>query len=186
MARAEGISLLELLLALGLVSVLATIALPDFEYLAQSVSGDVTLRRLGSAVQLAKSAAITRQTTITLCPQSGGPDCGRNWNAGVRVFEDVNGNRKLDGNETTIRQIDFPDSQGRIRFRAFQNRQYLRITSLGTTQNQNGNFTYCPLAGELGLARQLILNRTARLRFAQDYDGDGIREDSRGRPLACD
>lgn len=186
MRQARGVTLFEILLALSVVSVLAAVSLPNFRSLAQSVSGEVTLRRLANAVQLGKSSAITQGTVITLCPLSGGPECGRDWNAGLRIFSDVNGNRRADPQENTIRQIGFPDSNGRIRFRAFQNKQYLQITSLGTTRNQNGNFTYCPASGERSFARQLIINRTARLRFAQDSDGDGIREDSRGRPLDCE
>lgn len=186
MEQARGITLFEILLTLSVLSALAAISMPNFQSLAQSISGEITLRRLANAVQLGKSSAITQGTVITLCPLSDGPECGRDWHAGIRIFGDVNGNRRVDPQENTIRQILFPDSNGRIRFRAFQNKQYLQITSLGITRNQNGNFTYCPISGERSLARQLILNRTARLRFAQDSDGDGIREDSRGRPLDCD
>jgi len=186
MEQSRGITLFELLLALSVVSVLGAISLPNFRSLAQSISGEVTLRRLANAVQLGKSSAITQGTMITLCPLSDGPECGRDWHDGLRIFSDVNGNRRVDPQESIIRQIGFPESNGRLRFRAFQNKQYLQITSLGITRNQNGNFTYCPISGESSFARQLIINRTARLRFAQDSDGDGIREDSRGRPLDCE
>jgi len=60
-----------------------------------------------------------------------------------------------------IRHITFPDSDGYIRFRAFQNKQYLQLSSLGITHYQNGNFTYCPYSGSDKFARQLIVNRNA-------------------------
>lgn len=186
MESGKGLSLLELLVSLGVLSVLLGIALPDFSQLTQALSGDVTLRKLATAVQLSKMAAITNSTTVTLCRSIDGLSCGGSWQNGVIVFTDHNRNHIIDEEDSLIRHITFPNSNGSIRFRAFQNKQYLQITSLGITHNQNGNFTYCPASGDNKLARQLIVNRTARLRFAQDYDGDGTREDSRGRPLRCD
>ena len=181
-----GMTLLELLISLGVLSMLLGISIPDFAELVQSVSGDATLRKLATTVQLGKSAAIASGTTVTLCRSVDGLACSGSWQDGIIVFTDRNRDRAMNGNDTLLRHITFPDSKGSIRFRAFQNKQYLQISSLGFTHNQNGNFTYCPFSGEAKFARQLIVNRTARLRFAQDIDGDGIREDSRGRPLNCD
>jgi type IV fimbrial biogenesis protein FimT len=182
----KGMSLLELLITLGILSVLLSISMPDFEELVESVSADATLRQLATAIQLGKSAAITNRTTVTLCKSVDGLNCGGNWQDGVLVFTDRNRDRAINEDDRLVRHITFPNGKGHIRFRAFQNKQYLQLTSLGVTHSQNGNFTYCPFSGDSKLARQLIVNRTARLRFAQDSDGDGIKEDSRGRPLSCD
>ena len=159
--------------------------MPNFRDLAQSISGDVTLRKLANAIQFGKSTAIVNNSSVTLCRSDDGFVCGGHWHDGVIVFTDSNRNREIDGEDILFRHIVFPDSSGSIRFRAFQNKQYLQLTSMGTTHAQNGNFTYCPLTDDAKFTRQLIVNRTARLRFAQDSDADGIREDSRGRPLDC-
>ncbi|MDA0280557.1 MAG: GspH/FimT family pseudopilin [Proteobacteria bacterium] len=182
----KGMSLLELLITLGILSVLLAISIPDFKNLVESVSADATLKKLATAIQLGKSAAITNRTTVTLCRSVDGFACGGSWQDGVLVFTDSNRDRVINDEDRLIRYITFPDSKGHIRFRVFQNKQYLQLTSLGITHSQNGNFTYCPFSGDSKIARQLIVNRTARLRFAQDSDGDGIKEDSRGRPLSCD
>ncbi len=186
MKKTSGLTLMELLISLGILSILLGLALPNFRAMAQSVSGDVTLRKLANAIQFGKATAITNNATVTLCRSDDGSDCGGNWQDGVMLFIDSNRNREFDGDDDLLRHITFPDGNGSIRFRAFQNKQYLQLTSLGTTRDQNGNFTYCPYTGENVFARQLIINRTARLRFAQDSNGDGVREDSRGRPLDCD
>lgn len=182
----RGLSLLELLICLGVLSMLLGISIPDFNELVESLSGDVTLRKLATAVQLSKSAAITTGTTVTLCRSNDGFACGGSWQDGVIVFTDRNRDRVINDNDSLVRHVTFPNGNGTIKFRAFQNKQYLQLSSLGVTHYQNGNFTYCPFSGDSKLARQLILNRTARLRFAQDRDGDGVKEDSRGRPLSCD
>ena len=182
----KGMSLLELLITLGILSILLGISIPDFKDLVQSVSADTTLKKLATAIQLGKSTAITNRTAVTLCRSIDGITCGGSWQDGVLVFTDRNRDRIINEDDKLVRYITFPESKGHIRFRAFQNKQYLQLTSLGVTYSQNGNFTYCPFSGESKFARQLIMNRTARLRFAQDSDGDGIKEDSRGRPLSCD
>ncbi|MEX0962629.1 MAG: GspH/FimT family protein [Pseudohongiellaceae bacterium] len=185
MNHTRGFSLLELLISLGLLSVLLSISLADFMNLAQSVSADATLRKLANAIQAGKSSAITNRTSVTVCPSIDGFKCGGGWHRGVIVFTDNNRNTKVDTEDLLIRHVSFPNANGSIRFRAFQNKQYLQLTSMGTTHSQNGNFTYCPFAGDVSLARQLIVNRSARMRFALDNNGDGIREDSRGRALVC-
>jgi type IV fimbrial biogenesis protein FimT len=182
----KGMSLLELLVTLGILSILLGISMPDFKDFVHSTSADATLKKLATAIQLSKSAAITNRTTVTLCRSVDGVVCGGNWQDGVIAFTDTNRDRVINENDRLVRHITFPQGKGHIRFRAFQNKQYLQLTSLGVTHSQNGNFTYCPYSGDSRFARQLIVNRTARLRFAQDSDGDGVKEDSRGRPLSCD
>ena len=186
MKRCLGLTLLELLICLVLLAALLAISLPNFEKQFASVSGEVTLRRLAKAIQLGKSSAIADATTVTLCRSADALTCGGSWQEGVIIFTDHNNDREINDDDRLVRHITFPDNAGRIKFRAFQNKQYLQLTRLGSTRYQNGNFTYCPNFGDRSLARQLIINRTARLRFAQDGNNDGIREDSRGRPLNCD
>lgn len=186
MRQIGGLSVLELLVSLCVLSVLLGVSIPDYSALTQSLSGDVTLRRLATAVQLSKAAAISQRTTVTLCRSADGRDCGGTWQDGVILFTDGNRDGTLNDGDRLLRRITFPNSNGQLRYRAFQNKQYLQLSSLGITHSQNGNFTYCPASGNSQFARQLIVNRTARLRFALDSDGDGVKEDSRGRPLSCD
>ena len=184
--KASGLTFFELLITLSILSIMLTLSMPNFRDLSQSVRGDMTLRKLANAIQFSKSAAITNGATVTLCRSLDGINCSGDWHDGILVFTDSNRNRLIDDSDSLLRHITFPESSGSIRFRAFQNKQYLQLTSLGTTHSQNGNFTYCPSDGEERFARQLIINRTARIRFAQDNDGDGYREDSRGRQLNCE
>ncbi|MEQ8314514.1 MAG: GspH/FimT family protein [Gammaproteobacteria bacterium] len=185
-AISSGFTLLELLITLLMLSLLLGIALPDFHELVQQKQSDITIRTLTTALELARTSAITDNSLSTLCRSSDGSECGGNWEDGILVFTDHNGNRKIDTEDRLIRHFPSPGSTGKLYWRAFQNRQYLQFTPQGFTRYQNGNFTFCPHSKDLSLARQIILNRSARIRHAQDSDGDGIREDSRGRPIRCD
>ncbi len=185
MDRSTGLSLLELLIALLLLSLLLAASLPGFNTLMQQTQSAVMLRKLASAIQLAKSSAITNRQLVTLCRSADGSVCGGKWREGVILFIDINGDGKVNTDDKLLRHVTFPNASGELSFRAFQNKQYLQLTSLGFTRNQNGNFTYCPDNGQASLASQLILNRTARLRYAADTNGDGLKEDSQGKPIRC-
>jgi type IV fimbrial biogenesis protein FimT len=180
-----GFTLLELLFTLGILATLLGLALPGFKEMHRNTEMDIHARELAQLLQLARVAAITRNSLVTLCRSSEGENCSGRWQDGILVFADYDGDRRIDAEDEAIRYHQFTGFKGEISWRAFQNRQYLQITPQGFTRYQNGNFTLCPANGDAVYARQLIVNRNARVRFAQDRDADGIREDSRGRPLRC-
>lgn len=186
MATSRGTTLLELMICLLLVAVLGAVSMPDMRSALAHRQSDTIMRTLIDALAMARTAAITSGTLVTLCRSADGIQCGGEWQDGMLLFTDSNGDRKVNQEDEVRRYFTFPDADGTLRWRAFQNRQYLQITNQGFTRYQNGNFTWCPASKKPELARQLILNRTARARFALDRDGDGIREDSSGKPLVCD
>ena len=181
----DGFTLVELLLVLSILSILLGLSLPNFQAMYAQRQADVVIRKVSKAIQLARMSAIRTGKLVTLCRSDSGVECGGEWRDGIIVFSDRNGDRKINQDDVLQQFITFPGINGSLKWRAFQNRQYLQITNQGFTRYQNGNFTYCPNNGDASLARQLIINRTARIRFAIDSDGDGIREDSRGRPISC-
>ncbi|NKB34281.1 MAG: prepilin-type N-terminal cleavage/methylation domain-containing protein [Pseudomonadales bacterium] len=186
MGRLDGFTMLELLIALLIIGVLLGVALPDFEQTISQKRSEQTLKTLTQTIEFARIAAITSSSTVTLCKSSDGEACGGEWNNGVLVFTDSNRNRSIDDEDELLRYVSFHFARGQLRWRAFQNKPYLQMTSQGFTYYQNGNFTYCPNGNDPESIHQIIVNRLGRIRWATDSDGDGIREDSRGRPLNCD
>lgn len=181
----SGFTLLELMITLLLLSILLVLSMPEFNTLMERQKAELAIRKLATTIELAKSSAIASGTMVTLCRSSDGLKCGGKWQDGVLVFTDANGDREINQQDQLQRYITFPFMKGELKWRAFQNRQYLQITSLGFTRYQNGNFTYCPEDLNPIFASQLIINRTGRVRFAVDSDNDGVKEDSQGRPIAC-
>jgi Tfp pilus assembly protein FimT len=80
--------------------------------------------QLRKAVTMAKTQAITNNTFTTLCRSADGVACNGKWEQGVLMFLDTDGDRKLDKEDTKIAHLRFPKFDGRIYWRAFQNRQY--------------------------------------------------------------
>lgn len=181
----NGLSLLELLMVMAILAILAGAAAPGFQSTLDNREGELALRTLIAQLSLARTSAIERGSTVTICPSQDGVSCSGNWSHGSIVFADLNGNREIGDDDLLIRS-SLTGLRGTLRWRAFQNRQYLQIDPTGFMRHQSGNFTYCPADSDARLARQLVVNATGRTRLAVDSDGDGLRENSSGQPLRCD
>jgi type IV fimbrial biogenesis protein FimT len=182
--RCPGFSLHELLMCLIFVGLMTMIALPGMGETLQRHQGEKVIDQLVRAVNLARYTALEHGAVVTLCRSLDGYQCSGRWEQGCIVFIDHNANRQLDPEDRLIYHFD-KIKQGTLVFRSFQNRQYIQFTAMGFTNNQNGNFTWCPADGNAHLAQQLIINRAGRTRLAIDISGDGLRQDSQGRPLTC-
>ncbi len=184
--RTRGFSLTELLLTLGLAAILAGAATPGFLALVSEHRASADVNALLGAVRNARALAILHNQAVRLC---AGPalvcEGADDWRQGAFVFFDSNDNRRVDNDETVALRLAPVRTGARIRWRSFRNRRDLLFRGSGLTDWQNGNFHYCPADQDPALARQLILNAQGRARLAVDSDGDGVREDARGRPLTC-
>ncbi|MGI9250467.1 MAG: GspH/FimT family pseudopilin [Pseudohongiellaceae bacterium] len=180
-----GFSILEAMLTLALVAVLAVYSVGGFQQLLKQSVGRRAISALADSIQLARSAAAQHNSLVTLCRSQDGQTCGGQWENGSIVFIDGNGNRVLDAEDELLVWNNFEGLAGSLRWRAFQNRQFLQITPQGFTRFQNGNFLYCPPDNDVRGAVQLIVSRTARTRYAADNDGDGVVENSQGNAVLC-
>jgi len=185
MRKNKGLSLVEILMTLGLLGVLMSIALPEMDAWIQASRADMRMRTLAAQIALARSTAVTLQLGVTLCPSADQQQCGGNWTQGSLIFTDRNSDRRLNQDDILVR-INGPLAPGEtLVWRAFQNRQFLQVEPSGFLRHQSGNFTWCPASRKTVHARQLIINATGRTRLASDINGDGVQEDSSGNPLRC-
>lgn len=183
--RHTGLTLLELLIALGIITTLLGLSLPSMQTAFKQYHGEHVLHSISSAINAGRTAAVARNIPVSVCPSNDGWRCSGTWNDGLIVFTDPDGQRDPTDSGEILQQIRWPELSGHIRWRAFGNRQYLEINTLGNILHQNGNFTWCPHDGDRRQAHQLVVNITGRMRLARDSNGDGIREDSQDRPLEC-
>ena len=182
----HGMTLLELLVTLSIAALLTTFAIPSLVGLVRDYRATAAINGIVGQVQFTRSAAITARRPVTLCPGLA-PTCGKRntWHLGSFAFIDHNKNGRVDGSDKVVREFGPAAGQGEFTWRSFRNRKSLSITGHGLTNWQNGSFRYCPQNGDERYARQAILNAQARVRYARDRDGDGIREDAQGHPIRC-
>jgi len=184
--KKRGITLVELLLVLSVVGVLLVSIAPSGFARSQEVKRiDGVMSDIMAAIAMARSTAIFEAQMVTFCGSNDGKNCQGNWHEGSIIFTDKNADKLLNGEDRLLYKLDAIAAQGNLSFNSFRNKQYLQMTPRGTTNHQNGNFTFCPADKNPALARQIIVSFTGRTRYGKDTDGDGIVENSSGKPLQC-
>jgi len=93
-------------------------------------------------------------------------ECQRPWQTSLTVFVDQVPLGSLDNADQALLTIDLPDDS-KILWRSFRRKAYLRFTSSGATDNQNGRFITCAQPGNLAAVRNIIINRQGRFRVAK-------------------
>lgn len=183
--RGSGYTLPELLVTLGISTLLLSLALPAFSSLTRRVQAETTLLAIANAWQLARNAAISYREPVVMCPINADSACGTDWTRGALVFSDPNHNRRLDDDERLLTTVPAPPEGSQLVMKAALGKQYLRVMSNGMLENTAGSLIYCPANGSPREARNLIFTRNGRMRFGDDRNRDGIPENAEGQPLSC-
>jgi type IV fimbrial biogenesis protein FimT len=110
-----GVTLVELMITLSLVSILLAIGVPSYKYVtnANRVAGEVN--GLLGDMQFARGEAIKEGQTVVICSSKDGATCANSpsWITGWIVFSDVNSNGSADVGETIWRvqnQLNITDT----------------------------------------------------------------------------
>lgn len=175
-ARQHGLTLTELLIGLGITSILAATAIEHLPGIIQSarMAGDVN--RFVTALHLARSEAVKRRRHLVLCPAAVGDVCAvrADWERGWLLFASDN-NRERETDESLIIRGS-PLTAG-IGMRSGGYRKRIVYQPDGSSGGTNSSFTFCDRRG-YARPRVICLSNTGRPRLSM------TRCD--GRPVACD
>ena len=145
--RARGFTLLEALIAMGIVAILAAVGIPSFQNMSvgRIVRGQVD--DLAGSIRLARTEALKRGIPVTICrssaPEAVSPTCaaGADWSSGWIVFADRNARGVVDANDTVIRvQPTYTNSGGITR----TGTQAITFLPAGIAPGADGNFMLRP------------------------------------------
>lgn len=146
-------SLPELLVALAVLTILVSFAVPHTTQLIeknrQQASADLLLRNL----QIARAKAIAEKRAVLLCPSSS-VECMEDWNEGWILKSPANGE--------VLSRDKISEPNGTLHWTGY--RKDILFRSDGTSPTGNGRFFLCT---QHGLAWQLIINRQGRIRRAE-------------------
>ena len=104
-----GVTLIELLVTLSVALILLGVAVPSFQNVIRINRIAALTNELSSALQLARSEAVTRGTRVTVCksadPLAASPACSSsaNWQDGWLIFVDPNNNGTLDTGDLLLK-----------------------------------------------------------------------------------
>ncbi|MBF0270710.1 MAG: GspH/FimT family pseudopilin [Magnetococcales bacterium] len=173
---AQGYTLVELLVVVAIVAGLMVMAAPFLSRMLQDNRLITQINRLHGTLQFARTEAIKRGSSLTVCAAANGLTCGGSWHDGWIVLSGTGILRtvpKLTGNTTLSFILTAGGASDRIVFNA-----------RGFSPNHAGTFRLCDSRGA-GSAKGLITATTGRPLLATDHTGNGIAEDDTGSELTC-
>ncbi len=178
--RTSGFTLLELLIALTIGSVVLVLAVPSFRAVMDNQRMTTATNEMVMSLNLAKSEAIKRVAYVSVCKSSNGVSCsaaGTSWDDGWLVFANA-----------TIANLGTVDAGDQI-IRVYPAlRDTLALTPIGTVDgflsfrpsgtlgtagaNMTGTLTMCDGRG-VAYARGILLDPSGRFRVSRDQAHDG-------------
>lgn len=170
---ARGLTLLELLVALGVLALLAGLAVPGFQALQQNVLIRLEAGRLLQAALLARSEALARGQPVTLCPAADSEGqrsaCQGDYSQGWLVYA----NPGLDAQPSDSTQLlqSWPPLGGlHIRNRAGNAAVAAAITwHPDGSARRNLTWMVCSRSRPDLLSWSLVLNQVGRPRLARGW-----------------
>ncbi|GAC1620877.1 MAG: Tfp pilus assembly protein FimT/FimU [Nevskia sp.] len=162
--RNTGLTLLESMVCLALAAVLLGIAAPSFQKLLLDSRRASAVNQFLSALNYARSQAVTARTAVTICRSFDASTCAGDgdWRAGWIVFVDTDADGALDADENILRQQRAVSAGPMINGNRNVRRR-ITFRSTGTTSN-NGRLAVCDSRGWTDDARIIVVSVAGRVR----------------------
>lgn len=174
MRLSRGFTIIELTIVIAVVAIAMSLAVPSLSQARHLNEVKRVQSSLFDALNTARTEAITRSNSVTLCASSNGLDCDGNW-TGWMVFQGPLPTGSV-SEPLLVRLLTGVDVQ--------TSATAITFSSLGTV-SQTFLATLCdPLDAQPRAVHVSILGRPAT---SQDFDGDGLHDSPvDGSSLTCD
>jgi len=195
----QGFTLIELIVAIAIVAILSTIALPSMNEFLVKMRVDNQITEMQRLLLTARNMAINTGRNTTVCPLSSSGTCTNNWQNEISVFTNnantlANGinfsapttTTDSDGNSNTV----INDELIKVK-EAIKSGDRLQSTQVSVIYTPSGrlltaaaNFSYCP-QGKDDSSRGIIVLVSGRSYTSSDTDNDDKDEDRNGNDIVC-
>jgi len=183
--KKQGFSLIELMVAIAVVAILSTIALPSMNSFLVKMRVDNEISEMQRLLLTARNMAINTGKNTTVCPLVANA-CTANWEGDISVFTNdantlANGNAFAGGDEL-IKVKEAIKTGDKLQF-ADASVIYTPDGRL-LTPTVARTFSYCP-KGEANSSRGIDISISGRSYTSSDTDSDDKDEDRDGNEIAC-
>ena len=163
-ARQHGLTLTELLIGLGIVSLLAASAIEHLPGIIQSARMVSDINRFVTALHLARNEAVKQRRHLVLCPAAAGDVCAEHadWGNGMILFASDNNRERYADESQIIREQ--PLTAG-IDMLSGGHRKRIVYQPDGSSGGSNSSFTFCDRR-DLARPRVICLSNTGRPRLS--------------------
>jgi type IV fimbrial biogenesis protein FimT len=165
MTRSSGFTLIELLVAVAVIAITVSQAVPMINAFVANNTLAAATSSVVSDLALARSEAVRRGVTITVCPSTSGTACTTSsWRDGRIVFLDNDGSGSVNSGDTIIKVTKSFSAPGvSISQSGFSSQSYVQYTGTGTSSIGSGSFSIC-MHGSL--TQQVSMTATGRVSTA--------------------
>jgi type IV fimbrial biogenesis protein FimT len=171
MQSQKAFSLFELLITLGLITITATLTVPNFKTFLIQAETQTLRTQLQRALAYARSQAMLRGVKVTLCGASKNhQQCAPDWTEGILIFTDASGDATITNPNQILHVITTPAQNGQLHWRSSFKVNYLQIQASGATNGENGTYWYCARNAPTA-SWALVINLAGRARMVSN-DGD--------------
>ena len=193
--KQSGFTLIELMVVLAIAAIVITLSTPLSNLFQQNrISSQV--REFAGALNLARGAAISRGSCVSLCISDGNNPAGcraatidddqESWNDGWLVFTDTNCNAGIDAgdNDTVLKQYDGLPNGYSLRVQSTNNgdgesndnRETITYQPSGIARNSAGTWTLCDPSGRSAFKRGIDISVSGRVQSLKvdDANNQGI------------
>ncbi|GGD66335.1 GspH/FimT family pseudopilin [Lacimicrobium alkaliphilum] len=178
--RQRGVTLMELMITLAIISILITVVAPNVGELLTRNRITAQVNEISGVIQLGRNTAIDEQSITIVCPTTDFSSCSNNWELAKMVFIDLDQSGTRSDDEEILAGTSISPSG-------------LNISGPAVPIQFNGNGTASAAATVLicdedntdKFARALMVSLQGRVKLSQDSDNNDIHEDNEGTPLSC-
>lgn len=170
----RGVTLIELLVALSVLSILLAVGVPSFGQFTVNTRLNSYSNTLFSHISLARSEAIKRNARVAVCKSSDGSSCASSgdWSQGWVVFVDLDNSASIGSGEQVITTASALPAgfsfTGNGNVSDYISYDAQGMPKLITGGFQSGTITMCPAAPAVaGNGRDIILSSSGRARIAK-------------------
>ena len=183
----NGFTLPELVVTVGVLGILLSIALPAFAAWQSRLDAERAMKQMAALLTISRAESLNRQSEVVLCSTHDRVRCDKTATSEIFSFVDLNKNALRDAGEEILGFAAMQYSAGQLKLNPGGSASaFVFRSDTGKPRGSQGNITYCAHSGDMTLATSLIISKQGRARRSFDANGDGIEDRrSRNSPISC-